>query len=86
MSGWLRPPAKLVSHLLRRRSKSALAEVIAAMPSDGDEAAAKTLYLIAILLSGNERFGSDQQEQILASLSPFHADLRASLMVCESED
>lgn len=86
ISSWLRQPARIVSHLLRRRSKSALAEVIAAEPSDVDEARAKTLYLMAILLSGTERLGRVQQEQISTSLAPFYAELRASLMTSESED
>ena len=86
ISGWLRQPARIVSHLLRPRSKSVLAEVIAAEPSDVDEARAKTLYLMAILLSGTERLGRVQQEQISTSLAPFYAELRASLMTSESED
>ncbi len=86
VSGWLRPPAKLVSHLLRRRSITVLAEVIAAEPSDFDEARAKTLYLMAILLSGTERLEKVQQEQIFTSSAPFRAELRASLMTSDSED
>jgi hypothetical protein len=86
ISGWLLPPAKLMSHLLRRRSRSTLAEVIAAEPTDFDEAHAKTLYLMAILLSGNERLGKVQQEQIFTSFAPFRAELRASLMTYDSED
>jgi hypothetical protein len=86
ISGWLRPPARVVSHLLRLRSQSALAEVVAAKPSDFEEARTKTLYLMAILLSGTERVSRGQQEQVFASLAPFQTELRASLMVCVSED
>lgn len=83
-SGWLRPPATFLSHLLRRRSQSALAEVIAAGPSDVDEARAKTLYVMAILLSGTERrLGRVQQEQIFTSLAPFREELKAWLMASE---
>ncbi len=85
ISGWLRPPAKVVSHLLRRRSQTTLDKVIAAKPSDIDEARAKMLYLMAILLSGTERFGRGQREQVFTSLAPFRAELRASLMASSSE-
>ncbi len=72
---WLAPRA-----IAQKRKKAALDQLINLMPDDQDEACRKTIYIMAVMLSGEGPLDEAQVRRAKASLRQFRDDVHALLV------